>query len=71
VAVADAFDAMTHDRHYRRARSVAEALEEVHAGAGSQFDPVVASAFVEVIDGAGLRTATDAEPPVALARGRR
>ncbi len=54
VAVADAFDAMTHDRHYRRARSVADALEEVQRGAGTQFDPVLAPLFVEAIEGAGL-----------------
>jgi putative nucleotidyltransferase with HDIG domain len=40
-AVVDALDAMTHDRPYRAARSVAEALEEVRREAGKQFDPRV------------------------------
>ncbi len=39
VRVADAFDAMTHTRPYRQARSVEEALEELDRWAGSQFDP--------------------------------
>ncbi len=46
VAVADAFDAMTHDRPYRRARSVAEALDELRSHAGTQFDPDVLAAFM-------------------------
>lgn len=40
-AVADALDAMTHDRPYRAARTLAEALEAVREGAGKQFDPRV------------------------------
>ncbi|MGH2381066.1 MAG: HD domain-containing phosphohydrolase [Candidatus Limnocylindria bacterium] len=54
VALADAFDAMTHDRHYRAARSVADALTEIHAGAGSQFDPELAPVFVAAIEGGEL-----------------
>ncbi|HEY2719081.1 MAG TPA: HD domain-containing phosphohydrolase [Solirubrobacteraceae bacterium] len=46
VAVADAFDAITHDRPYRGARSVAEALDELRRYAGSQFDPDVLAAFM-------------------------
>lgn len=43
-AVVDALDAMTHNRLYRRARSVSEALDEVRKGAGTQFDPRVVEA---------------------------
>ncbi len=39
VAVADALDAMTHDRPYRKARPLREALEALREGAGKQFDP--------------------------------
>jgi PAS domain S-box-containing protein len=46
VAVADAFDAITHDRPYRSARPVAEALAELRRHAGSQFDPDVLAAFM-------------------------
>lgn len=47
-AVVDALDAMTHDRPYRPARSVAEALDEIRRGAGEQFDPRVVEAALAV-----------------------
>lgn len=43
-AVVDALDAMTHDRPYRRARSVSDALEELRQESGKQFDPRVVDA---------------------------
>jgi HD-GYP domain-containing protein (c-di-GMP phosphodiesterase class II) len=46
LAVADAFDAMTTARPYRRALSVASALREVDRCAGSQFDPEATGAFL-------------------------
>jgi two-component system cell cycle response regulator len=49
VAVCDAFDAMTTSRPYRAARSVEEALEELRACAGTQFDASVVDAFCEEI----------------------
>jgi putative two-component system response regulator len=45
VAVADAFDALTHDRPYRPARSLSDALQEIEAGRGTQFDPDVVAAL--------------------------
>ncbi len=63
VAVADAFDAMTHDRHYRVARSVVEALTEIHGAAGTQFDPELARLFVEAIEGGGLDQAAEQSAP--------
>jgi len=48
LAVADAFDAMTSDRPYRRAMDPATALQEIREGAGSQFDPRMAEAFTRV-----------------------
>ncbi len=48
LAVADAFDAMTSDRPYRPAMTVEEALQEIKRCAGTQFDPVVASAFLKI-----------------------
>jgi diguanylate cyclase (GGDEF)-like protein/PAS domain S-box-containing protein len=48
IAVADAFDAMTHDRAYRKAMTEAEALEEIEKKAGTQFDPDVVSALIRL-----------------------
>ncbi len=45
-AVADAFDAMTSDRHYRRARSVDHAVSELKRHSATQFDPQV----IEVLE---------------------
>ncbi len=44
-AVADALDAMTDDRPYRRAVSWAEAVAEIRRGSGTQFDPDVVDGF--------------------------
>jgi response regulator RpfG family c-di-GMP phosphodiesterase len=44
-AVADAFDAITSDRVYRAGRSYDEALAELEAHAGRQFDPRIVDAF--------------------------
>lgn len=49
LAVADAFDAMTSDRPYRRAMPVEEAVQRLRAGAGTQFCPQVIEAFIEVL----------------------
>jgi putative nucleotidyltransferase with HDIG domain len=57
LAVADAFDAMTSDRPYRRALSREQALAEVERCAGTQFDPAIARVFLEVFAEAELRVA--------------
>lgn len=48
IAVADAFDAMTSDRPYRRAMPPWQALEEIVSNSGRQFDPRVVEAFKNV-----------------------
>jgi two-component system, cell cycle response regulator len=48
VAVCDAYDAMVSDRPYRRGMPPADALAELRAGAGTQFDAAVVDAFVAV-----------------------
>ncbi|MFJ8073021.1 HD-GYP domain-containing protein [Streptomyces sp. NPDC096176] len=56
VAVADAFDAMTSTRSYRRARPVAVALEELERCAGTQFDPRMVRALVRALERHGWQT---------------
>jgi response regulator RpfG family c-di-GMP phosphodiesterase len=48
AAVADVFDALTHDRVYRRAFEPDRALEILREGRGSQFDEAVVDAFERV-----------------------
>jgi HD-GYP domain-containing protein (c-di-GMP phosphodiesterase class II) len=50
VCACDAWSAMTTDRAYRRALPVELALAELHACAGTQFDPNVVDALVAVLD---------------------
>jgi len=47
-AVADAFDAMTHDRPYRAAMKVELAVTEIKRHAGTQFEPLVVEAFLSM-----------------------
>jgi len=49
IAVADAFDAMTTDRPYRKGMPPWEALEEIAKNTGKQFDPEVVKVFKLVI----------------------
>lgn len=47
ISLADAFDAMTSKRVYREALSIKRAIAEIKKGIGSQFDPEVATVFIE------------------------
>ena len=49
LSVADAYDAMTTDRHYRKARDLSDAIEELKRNAGVQFDPQIVEAFLQII----------------------
>jgi diguanylate cyclase (GGDEF)-like protein len=49
LALADTFDAMTSDRPYRRGMAIEVALSEIERGRGTQFDPGLAPAFVEMM----------------------
>ena len=49
IAVADTYDAMTHDRVYRRALGHNEALAELFAQRGRQFDPGVVDVFTRIL----------------------
>ena len=49
-AVVDSYDAMTSNRPYRDAMSHADAIDEIGANSGTQFDPVVVEAFAQLMD---------------------
>jgi two-component system, cell cycle response regulator len=46
ITICDSYDAMTHARPYRPARTVPEALEELRHGAGRRFDPALVAVFL-------------------------
>jgi putative two-component system response regulator len=48
VAVADVFDALTHDRPYKSAVPLDQALEEIRCLSGRQFDPSLVAAFEQL-----------------------
>ncbi|MEI8201104.1 MAG: PAS domain S-box protein [Eubacteriales bacterium] len=49
IAVADAYDAMTRDRSYRKGFSKDEAAVEIRRCSGTQFDPAIADVFVNKV----------------------
>ncbi|MBU0997427.1 MAG: diguanylate cyclase [Firmicutes bacterium] len=49
ISIADAFDAMTSERSYRKAMKIEEALKEIERCAGTQFDPFITGKFVEAM----------------------
>ncbi|MCX4769931.1 Cyclic di-GMP phosphodiesterase response regulator RpfG [Streptomyces sp. ADI92-24] len=75
VAVADAFDAMTSTRSYRRGRPVPVAVEELKRCAGTQFDPQMVRALARGLErhgwsgAASAVTADDGRLPVPVSRG--
>ena len=51
VAVADAFDALTNDRPYRKAQPIDEGVREIVRNRGTQFDPEIADALQHAVVG--------------------
>jgi diguanylate cyclase (GGDEF)-like protein/PAS domain S-box-containing protein len=49
IAIADAYDAMTSDRTYKKVLSEEEAINEIRRCSGTQFDPEIARLFVEKV----------------------
>jgi PAS domain S-box-containing protein/putative nucleotidyltransferase with HDIG domain len=69
VAVADVFDALTHERPYKAAWPAEEAIEEIESQAGRQFDPEVVAAFSRTA-GKSFRDAADTRRDAADTRPR-
>lgn len=51
LAVADAFEAMTSERPYRKALTPDEALAELRRSSGTQFDPQIVDVFCKIVEG--------------------
>lgn len=49
LAVADCFDAMTSERIYRKSLGIEYAISELKKNSGTQFDPHIADAFIEIL----------------------
>ena len=49
IRVADAFDAMTSDRPYRKGRTIAEAMDELRAMGGTMLDPEILDVFLRLL----------------------
>jgi putative nucleotidyltransferase with HDIG domain len=62
LAVADSFDAMTADRPYRAAMGTDEAIAELRAHSGTQFDTEVVEAFLAVLPGTEAGEPVQARP---------
>jgi putative two-component system response regulator len=50
IAVADAYDAMTSNRSYRRGMDQAKVRQQIKEGKGTQFDPRFADVMLQMID---------------------
>ncbi|MEU9439846.1 HD-GYP domain-containing protein [Streptomyces sp. NPDC048304] len=71
VAVADAFDAMTSTRSYRRARPVEAAVAELERCAGTQFDPRMVTALARALGRHGWHPTVTAEETPRESEGPR
>jgi diguanylate cyclase (GGDEF)-like protein/PAS domain S-box-containing protein len=49
ICIADAFEAMTSDRPYRKAMSFAKAIKELKDNKGTQFDPNLVDIFIDIV----------------------
>ncbi len=49
VALADVFDALTHERPYKQAWPVEQAAEEIKKQSGRQFDPLLVETFLQMM----------------------
>jgi putative nucleotidyltransferase with HDIG domain len=77
LSVVDVFDAMTHERSYRKALSRGTAIAELERAAGTQFDPAVVEAFLAFLKRQGKElvataraAAKERQPAPVRAAGR-
>lgn len=66
LCIADSFDAMTTTRAYRPAMIIEAAIDELEAGAGTQFDPDMVGPFVEVVRGMAAAGVESVDPAVGV-----
>ncbi len=59
IAVADAYDALTSDRPYRKKKNREEVITEIADKAGKQFDPKLVQIFFKVMDTYGQKEQND------------
>jgi HD-GYP domain-containing protein (c-di-GMP phosphodiesterase class II) len=50
IAIADAYDAMTSKRPYRKEKTKDQAIQELKACSNEQFDPLLVDAFVRCME---------------------
>lgn len=68
IAVADAYDALTSDRPYKKALGREEAMAELRRCAGTQFDPELVEVLAKLVGAAPARACEGAEALAAAAR---
>jgi diguanylate cyclase (GGDEF)-like protein/putative nucleotidyltransferase with HDIG domain len=66
IHVADAFEAMTSDRPYRKAPGQRYAIDELRRHSGTQFDTEVVEALIRRLDPTGRARPEQLEPAVAI-----
>jgi diguanylate cyclase (GGDEF)-like protein len=49
IAIADAYDAMSNDRPYRKAMKKKDIINEIIKNSGSQFDPAIVKVFIKIV----------------------
>jgi putative nucleotidyltransferase with HDIG domain len=69
LALADVFDALSSDRPYRQAFTPPEALAEIEAQAGRQFDPELTCKFVQLVNVLDPGSLSQMPPPPWLEKG--
>ena len=63
ITVVDSFDSMTADRPYRRGMPVEDAVSRLKDGMGTQFDPRVSAAFIQLLIEQGAYTPVESRGP--------